>query len=73
MPRNKPLAALAALPGRAVFVGDSEVDAETAAAAGVELLLFTEGYRKTPVAQMPHKISFADFAEFPAKARLWRA
>jgi len=33
----------------AVYIGDSEVDAETAAAAGVPFALFTEGYRKTPV------------------------
>src|SRR3546814_9349084 len=31
------------------YVGDSEVDAATAAAVGVPFLLFTEGYRKTPV------------------------
>lgn len=31
-----------------VFVGDSEVDTATAAAAGVPFLLFTGGYRKTP-------------------------
>lgn len=56
-----------------LFVGDSEVDAECAARAGIDFALFTEGYRKTPVAQMRHQISFADFAELPAKARLWRA
>ena len=38
-----------------------------------DLTALTGGYRKTPVAQMPHKISFADFADLPAKARLWRA
>jgi phosphoglycolate phosphatase len=58
---------------RTLFVGDSEVDADCAARAGVDFALFSEGYRKTPVAQMPHKISFADFADLPAKARLWRA
>jgi phosphoglycolate phosphatase len=58
---------------RTLFVGDSEVDADCAARAGVDFALFTEGYRKTPVAQIPHKISFADFADLPAKARLWRA
>jgi len=48
--------------GRALYVGDSEVDAQTAQAAGLPLVLFTEGYRKTPVADLPHSIAFSDFA-----------
>lgn len=52
--------------GPVIFVGDSEVDAETAQAARVPFLLFTEGYRKTPVEAMPHRAAFADFAELPA-------
>ena len=48
--------------GRALYVGDSEVDAQTAQAAGLPFLLFTEGYRKTPVADLPHAIAFSDFA-----------
>jgi len=51
--------------GQALFVGDSEVDAETAQAAGLPFLLFTEGYRKTPVAALPHDAAFADFAALP--------
>ena len=51
--------------GRAVFVGDSEVDAETALAAGIPLLLYTEGYRKSPVSNLPHHTAFADFADLP--------
>lgn len=43
-----------------LFVGDSEVDAETAARAGVPFALFTEGYRKSPVAQLPHMFGFAE-------------
>lgn len=43
------------------YVGDSEVDAATAAAAAVPFLLFTEGYRKTPVADLPHRASFDRF------------
>jgi phosphoglycolate phosphatase len=59
-------AAVAALgAARAVFVGDSEVDAETAARAGLPFLLFTEGYRRTPVADLPHAAAFADWAAFP--------
>ncbi len=52
--------------GAALYVGDSEVDAATAQAAGMRFALFTEGYRKTPVDQMPHDLAFADFADLPA-------
>ena len=51
--------------GPVIFVGDSEVDAETAQAARVPFLLFTEGYRKTPVEAMTHQAAFADFADLP--------
>ena len=49
----------------AVFVGDSEVDAETAQRAGVAFALYTEGYRKTPVPDLPHDAAFDDFADLP--------
>lgn len=52
--------------GAAIYVGDSEVDAETAAAARMPFLLFTEGYRRTPVADLPHHAAFARFADLPA-------
>lgn len=52
--------------GPIVFVGDSETDAATAAAAGVPFLLFTEGYRHAPVEDLPHAATFSDFAELPA-------
>lgn len=45
-----------------IYVGDSEVDAETAHRAGVSFLLFTQGYRKTPVAELPHHATFDDSA-----------
>jgi phosphoglycolate phosphatase len=45
-----------------LYVGDSEIDAQTAEAAGQEFALFTEGYRKAPVAELPHKLAFSDFA-----------
>lgn len=51
--------------GAQIYVGDSEVDAETAQRAGVPFLLFTEGYRKSPVQQIPHHIAFDDFADLP--------
>ena len=76
-PDPRPLeAALAALgAGPAFFVGDSEIDAETAARAGVPFLLFTEGYRHGPVASLAHDAAFADFADLPARvaAHLARA
>lgn len=60
-------ACLAALDrGRAVFVGDSEIDAETAARAGVPFALFTEGYRRTPAEALAPAFAFADWADFPA-------
>jgi phosphoglycolate phosphatase len=72
LPQRKPhpapiFAAMAALNrDRAIFVGDSEVDAETARAAGVPFLLFTQGYRKAAIADIPHHASFDDFAALPA-------
>lgn len=53
----------------ALYVGDSEVDAETAAGAGIPLLLFTMGYRKTPAADLPHRALFSDFALLPGLVR----
>lgn len=62
-------AALDALgPGPCIYVGDSEVDAQTAASAGVPFLLFTEGYRKTPVSEIPHTAAFRDFTALPQLA-----
>ena len=60
-------AAVAALgtPDQVVFVGDSEVDAETAHRAGLPFLLYTEGYRNTPADQLPHAARFSDWADLP--------
>ncbi len=44
--------------GPRLYVGDSEVDAETAQRAKVPFLLFTEGYRKTPVSEIPHSRTY---------------
>ena len=52
--------------GPCIFVGDSEVDAETAQRAGVAFLLYTEGYRNIDVSQIPHTAAFNDFAQLPA-------
>ncbi|WP_071673228.1 phosphoglycolate phosphatase [Nioella nitratireducens] len=51
--------------GPMIYVGDSEVDAETAVRAGVAFLLFTQGYRKTPVAELPHAAAFEQFDALP--------
>ena len=48
-----------------IFVGDSEVDAATAQAAALPFLLYTEGYRKTPVDRMTHTAAFDDWAALP--------
>lgn len=49
-----------------IYVGDSEVDAATAEAAAIPFLLFTEGYRKSPVDLLPHRMAFAEFSRLPA-------
>lgn len=46
---------------KALFVGDSEVDAETAQAAGTPFALHTEGYRRGAVAAIRHDHAFAHF------------
>ena len=50
---------------QAIFVGDSEVDAETALAANLPFLLYTEGYRKSPAEDLPQTARFSDFSELP--------
>jgi phosphoglycolate phosphatase len=47
------LAALQTSSAASVFVGDSEVDAATAAAAGVPFVLMTHGYHRGPVGEIP--------------------
>ncbi|NNL72961.1 MAG: phosphoglycolate phosphatase [Silicimonas sp.] len=47
--------------GRCIYVGDSEVDAETAVNASVPFVLFTEGIRQLPVSEIPHTVAFSDF------------
>ena len=52
--------------GPKIFVGDSEVDAETARRAGVSFLLFTNGYRHSEIEDIPHCRHFSDFRSLPA-------
>ena len=48
-----------------IFAGDSEVDSETAVRARVSFALFTEGYRKAAIDDVPHDFAFSDFADLP--------
>lgn len=48
-----------------IYVGDSDVDAATAKAAGLPFFLFTEGYRKAAVEDLPHTVAFSDFKMLP--------
>lgn len=48
-----------------LYVGDSEVDAETAERAGVPFALYTQGYRKTDVADLYHSYAFDHFDRLP--------
>lgn len=60
--------------GPALYVGDSEIDAACAAAAGVPLILFEHGYRQAPVDRLPHAAVLRDFTQLPATVeRLGRA
>ena len=49
----------------ALYVGDSEVDAQTAQAAKLPFALYTEGYRKSPVEQLPHAHAFDHWDKLP--------
>ena len=57
--------------GRAIYVGDSEVDAETAKNAGTPFALYTEGYRKTDVHALYHDVAFSNFAMLPGIVSRW--
>ena len=46
---------------RTLFVGDSEVDTDTAQAAGISYALHTNGYRKTAAEDLPAALRFDDF------------
>ncbi|KAA2314920.1 phosphoglycolate phosphatase [Pseudooceanicola sediminis] len=71
LPQRKPdpaplLAILANLGDtRALYVGDSETDAETAHAAAVPFLLFTEGYPKGPTDKIACTARFSSFSALP--------
>lgn len=55
------------LPARQfLYVGDSEVDAETAHHSGLPFALYTRGYRHTPPEEIYHDATFDDFAQLRA-------
>ena len=51
--------------GPTLYVGDSEIDAETARRARVPFALYSGGYRKVPVAEIYHDWVFDDFDVLP--------
>lgn len=71
LPLRKPdpaplLAAIEAMGSQdVIYVGDSEIDAETAERAGVPFALYTKGYRKTAVTEIAHARAFSDFNDLP--------
>ncbi|MTH63608.1 phosphoglycolate phosphatase [Paracoccus shanxieyensis] len=74
LPQKKPdpaplraaFAGLGSDPQAGLYVGDSEFDAECAVNTDVPFLLYTRGYRKTPIEQMRHSANFDDYAHLPA-------
>ena len=63
------LQAFAAPPERSLLVGDSEVDAATAHAAGVGFVLMKHGYRRGPLEEIPRIAALEGFSELPALVR----
>jgi phosphoglycolate phosphatase len=57
------LAELRVTPPRALFIGDSEVDAACAEAAGVPFALMTYGYHRVPIAEIPRMATLDSFGE----------
>lgn len=57
-------------PDAALMVGDSEVDARAAQAAGVPLLLMKHGYRRGPAERIPCLAALEDFTQLAAAAGL---
>lgn len=57
------LAELGGGPAGALYVGDSETDADTAANAGVPFALYTRGYRKRPVESFEAALTFEDWSD----------
>jgi len=56
----------------AIYVGDSEIDSETAQHAQVPFILFTEGYRRGSVSEIQHQAVFSDFSQLPSRIQTLR-
>lgn len=56
----------------AIYVGDSEVDSETAQHADVPFILFTEGYRRASINEIQHQAAFSDFSQLPGLVQMLR-
>lgn len=52
--------------GPAWLIGDTAIDSQTAANAGLPFALFTQGYRHSPIAEIPHHAAFDAFTDLPA-------
>ena len=63
------LAGFDAAPELSLMVGDGEVDAATASAAGVPLVLMRHGYHRGPIEGIPCLAALAGFDELPAWVR----
>ena len=63
------VAALAAAPASSLLVGDSEVDAATAHAAGVPFVLMKHGYRHGPAEGIACIAALESFADLPPLVR----
>jgi len=46
---------------RTPYVGDSEIDSETARRAGIPFALYTQGYRKSSIEEIHHDWAFDHF------------
>ncbi|SDJ85696.1 HAD-IA family hydrolase [Aliiruegeria lutimaris] len=61
--------------GPAFFIGDSEIDGETAKRAGIPFVFFTEGYSKVRMSALPYTATFSRYPFLPGlvEAMLRRA
>ncbi|NDR59212.1 HAD-IA family hydrolase [Aliiruegeria sabulilitoris] len=51
--------------GPAFFIGDSEIDGETASRAGIPFVFFTEGYSKVRMSALPYVATFSRYPHLP--------
>ncbi|MGX9355465.1 HAD-IA family hydrolase [Roseobacteraceae bacterium S113] len=65
LPTRKPAPGMLLACAPDLYVGDSEVDADTAQNARLPFLLFTEGYRKTPLDEIAKSDAFSHYDALP--------